>query len=71
MTTTYIKRPRLSVKKRQALVDYLFGEISQEEAARAIGVARQNFHAIPSHILRAIVMEGRIDIQKLLDDIGV
>jgi len=65
---TYIKRPQLGAKKRETVISYLYGEIGQKEAAKAFSVERQNFPNITNNILRALVMEGKIDIGKLLKD---
>lgn len=65
---TYIKRLKLGQRKREVLIAYLFGEISQYEACKAFNVKRQNFPSITNNVLRALVMEGRIDIGKLLQD---
>lgn len=65
---TYIKRPKLGSRKRETLIAYLCGEITQGEACRAFGVTRQNFPIITNNILRALVMEGKVDIGRLLLD---
>jgi DNA invertase Pin-like site-specific DNA recombinase len=64
---TYIKRPRLG-RKRETIIAYLNGEITQTEAARALNITRQNFPTITNNILRTLVLEGKIDITNLLKD---
>lgn len=66
--TTYIKRPRFTARKKEAFVAYLWGEINQQEAAKAFNLSRQNFPNIANNVLRALVMEGKVDITKLLKD---
>lgn len=66
--TTYIKRPKLNAKKREALAAYYFDEVSRGEAAEALGMKRQNLPNVSNNLLKALVMEGKIDIVNLLKD---
>lgn len=63
---TYIKRPLLTPQKKEALIAYLNGETTQEEASAAFDTERQTFTTITNSIFRALVMEGKIDIHALL-----
>jgi hypothetical protein len=61
-----VSRPYKLGNKKHIIEAYLYGEITQAEAAKAFGVKRQNFPGIIATMVRHMVKEDLINISKAL-----
>lgn len=52
-------------KKKEVLLAFFLGEITQTEAAKAFGVTRQNFGGVVATIVRQMLRDGDEELIKV------